>query len=342
MNPFAYARPTTALEAVSLVADEPDAVYLAGGSNLVDHLKLGIITPGTVVDVSRLGLDDVSETPEGGLRIGAGVRNSDLAAHPWVRRHQPVLSRALLAGASGQIRNQATTGGNLLQRTRCVYFQDLSTPCNKREPGSGCSADDDRAYTRYNAVLGTSEACRAVHPGDMSVALAALDAQVVVLGPDGERTLALDEVYRLPGDDASADTTLRHGDLITAVEIPAPIEGASQAYHKVRDRASYAFALVSVAAVLRVRDGRVEQIRVAWGGVAHRPWRARAVEEALTGLEVAGLTEDAVREACDVELRPAHTREGNAYKPAMVAGATAMVLLSLLDEQKADQKEARS
>lgn len=334
MRPFAYARPATPQEAVDLVAGDPGAVYLAGGSNLLDHLKLGIVAPDRLVDVGRLALADITETEEGGLRIGAGVRNSDLAAHPWVRRHAPVLSRALLAGASGQIRNQATTGGNLLQRTRCVYFQDVTTPCNKREPGSGCSADDERAHTHDNAVLGTSPACRAVHPGDMSVALAVLDAQVVVLGVDGERRLGLDEFYRLPGDDAASDTTLRHGDLVTAVELPAPLEGAVQTYHKVRDRASYAFALVSVAAVLGIRDGRVDRVRLAWGGVAHRPWRARSVEEALTGIEVGGLTETTVREACAAELGQAHTQEGNRFKPAMVTGTTAMVLLGLAEQSQ--------
>lgn len=332
MRPVEYARPTSVDEAVRLVSADPDASYLAGGSNLLDHLKLGLVTPDRLVDVGDLGLDEISETPGGGLRVGAGVRNSDLAAHPWVRRHQPVLSRALLAGASGQIRNQATMAGNLLQRTRCVYFQDLSTPCNKREPGSGCSADDDRAYTRYNGVLGTSEHCRAVHPGDMSVALAALDAVVVVQGPDGERRESLDDLYRLPGDAPEQDTTLRHGDLITAVELPAPVEGSSQAYHKARDRASYAFALVSVAAVLRLREGRVDHVRVAWGGVAHRPWRARILEERLTGQ---ALTEDTVRAACAAELADAHAHSGNEYKPAMVTGATAMVLSRLRDEQEA-------
>lgn len=331
MKPLEYLRPTSRQEAIRLVTGDSDAGYLAGGSNLLDHLKLGLIAPERLVDVAGLGMDEITQDPDGAMRVGAGVRNSDLAAHPGVRRHHPVLSRALLAGASGQLRNQATTGGNLLQRTRCVYFQDPSTPCNKRLPGSGCSANDDRAHTRDNGVLGTSAQCRAVHPGDMSVALAALDAEVLVESSDGERRVALDDFYRLPGDTPAQDTTLRHGDLITAVDVPAPIEGASQSYHKVRDRASYAFALVSVAAVLRLRGGRVDELRVAWGGVAPRPWRARALEDRLVG---ESLTEDAVRAACRSELADAATQEGNAFKPAMVTGATAMVLTRLAAEQE--------
>lgn len=330
MNPLDYARPASAAQAVELVAGRPDAMFLGGGSNLVDHLKLGLVAPGLLVDVTRLPLDGVEETPGGGLRVGATVRNSDLAAHPWVRRHQPVLARAILAGASGQIRNQATTGGNLLQRTRCVYFQDATTPCNKRTPGSGCSADDERAYTKDNAILGSSEHCRATYPGDMAVALTALDAVVVVQGPDGERRVALDDFYRLPGDAPEKDTTLAHGELVTAVEIPAPIEGAAQGYEKVRERTSFAFALASVAAVLRMDGDTVAHVRVAWGAVAHRPWRARTLESALVGKE---LTEQAVRDACAAELADATTWEGNAAIPAIVTGATAKTLLRLADEQ---------
>ncbi|GAB48345.1 FAD binding domain-containing protein [Mobilicoccus pelagius] len=343
MNPLDYARPSSAAQAVELVAGDPDAMFLAGGSNLIDHLKLGIVAPSRLVDVSGLGLDTVEETPEGGLRVGATVRNSDLAAHPWILTHQPVLARALLAGASGQIRNQATTGGNLLQRTRCVYFQDATTPCNKRTPGSGCSADDERAHTKDNAILGSSEHCRATYPGDMAVALAALDAVVIVQGPGGERRVALDDFYRLPGDAPEKDTTLAHGELITAVEIPAPIEGAAQGYEKVRERTSYAFALASVAAVLRMDGDTVADLRVAWGGIAHRPWRARTLESALLGKE---LTEQAVRDACAAELTETTTWEGNAAIPAIVTGATAKTLLRLADEQTPgqdrDEQEVRA
>nr|MBA3782770.1 xanthine dehydrogenase family protein subunit M [Nocardioides sp.] len=287
MRPFDYERPGTLDEAVSLVAFDPDASYIAGGSNLVDHLKLGVATPTRLVDVRGLPLDDIEETADG-LRIGANVRNSDLAAHPAVRSQYAVLSRALLSGASAQIRHQATAAGNLLQRTRCVYFADATTPCNKREPGSGCSAIG--GYDRYNAVLGTSESCVATHPSDMAVALAVLDASVEVLGADGVRRIPLADLHRLPGDSPEHDTSLVHGELITAVTVPALPDGAVSTYYKARDRASYAFALVSVAAVVAG-----DEVRVAWGGVAHQPWRATRLEAALHG---GPLDEDPIRAAC--------------------------------------------
>lgn len=318
MRSFEYARPGTAEEAVDLVAGNDDAAYLAGGSNLVDHMKLGVATPGLLVDVGGLGLDRVEET-DGGLRIGARVRNSDLAAHPVVRSRYAVLARALLAGASAQIRHQATTAGNLLQRTRCVYFHDVTTPCNKREPGTGCSAID--GYQRYNAILGASEACVTVHPSDLAVALAVLDAGVEVLGRDGSRTIPFSDLHRLPGDSPERDTTLAHGELITAVTLPSLPADAVSTYYKARDRASYAFALVSVAAVVTRDD-----VRVAWGGVAHRPWRATVLEEALRG---APLDEETVRAACREELSGASTSPGTAFKTEMVTGATAMVLRDL-------------
>ena len=318
MRRFEYARPRTPQEAVDLVAGSDDAAFLAGGSNLVDHLKVGIASPGVLVDVRGLGLDRVEET-DGGLRIGAGVRNSDLAAHPVVRSRYAVLARSLLAGASAQIRHQATTAGNLLQRTRCVYFYDATTPCNKREPGTGCSAVD--GYQRYNAILGASAACVTVHPSDLAVGLAVLDATVEVLGPDGARTLPLADLHRLPGDSPEQDTTLAHGELITAVTVPRLPEGAVSTYYKARDRASYAFALVSVAAVVAG-----DEVRVAWGGVAHRPWRATVLEEALRG---GPLDEETVRAACLEELAPATTGPGTAFKLEMVTGATAMVLTDL-------------
>jgi xanthine dehydrogenase YagS FAD-binding subunit len=318
VRPFDYARPASADEAVALVAGNPDAAYLAGGSNLVDHLKAGIATPGLLVDVRGLPLDGIEES-DGGLRIGAGVRNSDLAAHPVVRSRYAVLARALLSGASGQIRHQATTAGNLLQRTRCVYFYDVTTPCNKREPGTGCSAIG--GYARHNAILGASEACVTVHPSDMAVALAVLGASVEVRGPDGGRTVPIADVHRLPGDSPERDTTLAHGELVTAVTLPALPEGAVSTYYKARDRASYAFALVSVAAVVAGED-----VRVAWGGVAHKPWRATRLEEALRGRP---LDEPSVRAACATELADAATSAGNAFKPEMVTAATAMVLGAL-------------
>jgi xanthine dehydrogenase YagS FAD-binding subunit len=320
MRQFDYRRAEDAASAVALVAAEPEASFLGGGTNLVDHLKLGVARPRLVVDVSRLPMDQVEETG-GGLRVGANVRNSDLAAHPAVRAGWPVVARALLSGASGQLRHQATTGGNLLQRTRCVYFQDVTTPCNKREPGSGCSAVG--GYSRYNAVLGASDSCVAVHPSDLAVALAAVDAIVVVLGPAGERRVPMAELHRLPGDRPDQDTTLAHGELITAVELPASAAARRSTYHKARDRASYAFALVSVAAGLELEGDVVRDVRLAWGGVAHRPWRATHAELALTG---STLTDDAVREALDTELEAASTDEGSAYKVPMVRATTAYVL----------------
>src|SRR5699024_3442948 len=253
MKPFDYQRAEDPAAAVATMAARPGASFLAGGTNLVDHLKLGVTSPDLLVDLGRLDLADIEDLADGGLRIGAMVRNSDLAADPRVRRGYPVLSRALLSGASGQLRNAATTGGNLLQRTRCVYFQDTTTPCNKREPGSGCSALG--GYTRYHAILGASEECIATHPSDLAVALTALEATVVVLGADGRQRIPVAELHRLQGDEPHLDTVLEHGDLITAVELPAPVPSQRPTYRKVRDRASYAVALVSVAAVLAPASG---------------------------------------------------------------------------------------
>jgi xanthine dehydrogenase YagS FAD-binding subunit len=332
MRELEYVRPDTAEAAVAAVADHPEARFLAGGTNLVDHLKLGITAPDVLVDVRRLPLDAVESYDDEhgrGLRIGTNVRNSDLAAHPLVRSGYPGLARALLAGASGQIRHQATTGGNLLQRTRCVYFQDPSTPCNKREPGTGCSAID--GYGRYNAILGASESCVTTHPSDLAVALTALDATVVVLGPDGERRIAIDDLHRLPGDQPERDTTLRHGDLIVAVELPEQSVAAHSTYRKARDRASYAFALVSVAAALELRDGVVQDVRIAWGGVAHKPWRARRAEAALVGQ---ALDEAAARAAAELELDAAATTAQTAYKVPMVRNLTVLTLTTLAEAQR--------
>ncbi|MDN4162302.1 FAD binding domain-containing protein [Nocardioides abyssi] len=327
MKELTYHRADDAASAVALVSGDPDARFLGGGTNLVDHLKLGVTRPGTLVDVSRLPLDEVTELPDGGLRIGTNVRNSDLAAHRAVRRGWPVVARALLAGASGQIRNQATTGGNLLQRTRCVYFQDVTTPCNKREPGSGCSAVG--GYGRYNAILGASESCVTTHPSDLAVALAAVDATVVVLGPDGERRVPMGDFHRLPGDRPEQDTTLAHGELVTAVELPASAAARRSTYRKARDRASYAFALVSVAAGVELDDdGRVSDVRIAWGGVAHKPWRAEVAEAELRGRFV---SEESVRAAAEAELAAAVTDEQTAYKVPMVRNLTALTLTSLVE-----------
>lgn len=329
MIPFEYRRAADAGEAVATVAARPDAVFLGGGTNLVDHMKLGVAEPHMLVDVSRLPLTEVEETPSGGLRIGAAVRNSDLAAHPFVRQRFPALARALLSGASGQLRNAATTGGNLLQRTRCRYFQDVTTPCNKREPGSGCAAIG--GWERHHAVLGASEHCVAVHPSDMAVGLLALDATVHVLGPDGARMLPLADLHRLPGDAPERDTVLAHGELITAVELPpASAMTRRSTYRKVRERASYAFALVSVAAALDVDedDGVLRDARIALGGVAHKPWRAERAEDVLRG---APATQESFRMAADAELAAAEVRDGNAYKVPLARHTMVAVLRDLTE-----------
>ncbi|WP_433226777.1 FAD binding domain-containing protein [Microtetraspora malaysiensis] len=326
MIPFEYLRAGDPAEAVAAVAGRPGAAFLGGGTNLVDHMKLGVAGPDLLVDVSRLPLDRVEEIA-GGLRIGAAVRNSDLAAHPLVRERYPVLARALLSGASGQLRNVATTAGNLLQRTRCPYFQDVTTPCNKRVPGSGCSAAG--GYTRYHAILGASEHCVATHPSDMAVAMVALDAVVAVLGPGGARTLPLADLYRLPGDAPQRDTVLEHGDLITAVELPHLPFARRSAYRKVRDRASFSFALVSVAAALDLDGGLVRDVRLALGGVAHKPWRATRAEAELRG---GPATEDAFRRAAEAELAAARPLPGNAFKVAMTRNAVVATLRALAEE----------
>ncbi|AJF63212.1 FAD binding domain-containing protein [Streptomyces vietnamensis] len=309
MKPFAYVRPERAEEAIALLAAHPGARFLAGGTNLVDLMKLGVIGPPLLVDLGALPLDGVAETPDGGLLIGATARNSDVAAHPDVRTRYPVLSQALLAGASPQLRNAATTGGNLLQRTRCPYFQDTSTPCNKRLPGSGCPARE--GVHRDLAVLGHSTHCVATHPSDMAVALAALDAEVRLRGADGERTVPVAAFHRLPGDRPDLDTVVAPGELITGVTLPPPPPGALSAYRKARDRASYAFALVSVALVLTVEDGRVGHAALAFGGLAHKPWRAQAAEEVLRG---APATAETFRRAADAELAAAEPLRDNGFK----------------------------
>lgn len=327
MIPFDYHRATSVEDAVTTLADHPDAMFLAGGTNLVDHMKLGVAQPSLLVDVGHLfPLQDVDVRAEGSLRIGADVRNADLAAHPVVRGSYPVLARALLSGASGQLRNLATTGGNLLQRTRCVYFQDVTTPCNKREPGTGCSAIG--GYVRYHAILGASEHCVAVHPSDMAVAMTALDAQIVYVDADGDHRLPIDEFYRLPGDEPDRDTNLPAGALITAVEIPAPPDGAHSSYRKVRDRASYAFALTSVAAELVIEDGVVHAARIALGGVAHKPWRARLAEQALIG-SPAGT--EAFEQAADAELAQAEPLDGNEFKVELTKRAIVATLTSVVE-----------
>jgi xanthine dehydrogenase YagS FAD-binding subunit len=329
MNPFRYERASDASSAVALLAQAPDGVFLAGGTNLVDHMKLGVRQPDLLIDITHLPYDRIDPLPDGGVRIGAMVRNADLAADHTIRTRYPLLAQALLAGASGQLRNLATTGGNLLQRTRCVYFQDISKPCNKRVPGSGCSARE--GYQRDSAILGASEACIATHPSDMAVALAALDAIVRVLGPRGERAIPLVDFYRLPGDEPQRDTVLEHGELITAVDLP-PLPFATRShYRKVRDRASYAFALVSVAAALDIANGVIRDVRIALGGVAHVPWRAVRAEAALRG---APATQEAFGRAAEAELASAQPLPGNAFKVPLARNALVRTLLDLTEEEE--------
>jgi xanthine dehydrogenase YagS FAD-binding subunit len=311
MKPFTYERANSPAQAAAVAASRGGAKFIAGGTNLLDLMKLEIEAPAHLIDVNHLALDKIESTPDGGLRIGALVRNTDLAADERVRRDYGVLSRAMLAGASGQLRNKATTAGNLMQRTRCPYFYDTNQPCNKRQPGSGCAAIG--GFSRQHAVVGVSDACIATHPSDMAVAMRALDATVETMRPDGTtRTIPIAEFHRLPGDTPHIETVLEQGELITAVALPKPV-GGKQIYRKVRDRASYAFALVSVAAVVQ-RDGTG---CVALGGVAHKPWRAEAAEAELPR----GAKAVAARLLADA--RP--TRE-NAFKLPLVERTLAAVL----------------
>lgn len=325
MRPFAYVRATD-VEAAVRAAATPGAKFIGGGTNLVDLMREGIEQPDTVVDVTGLPLDTVEELPGGGLRIGALVRNSTMAADRRVRSGYRVLSQALLSGASGQLRNMATVGGNLLQRTRCLYFYDTSAACNKRDPGSGCDARD--GFNRGCAILGVSDSCIATHPSDMCVALTALDAVVEVHSTTGTRRIPIADLHRLPGESPHLETTLEPGELITAVELPAPPAGGSR-YRKVRDRASYAFALVSVAAVLQVAGGTVEQARLALGGVGTKPWRAHEAERLLVG---ASADESLFRAAAEAELAAATVREGNEFKVALATATIVAVLRELSAE----------
>ncbi len=324
MRELRFERPADVRAAVALLTREPSARAVAGGTNLVDLLKLGVETPDLLVDVDALDLAGITPTPAGGLRIGAGTRGSDLAAHPRVRAGYPVLARALLSAASGQLRNMASTGGNLLQRTRCVYFADTSKACNKRAPGSGCPAQT--GLSRELAVLGTSEHCLATHPGDMAVALAALDAVVHAETAAGPVSIPIARFHRLPGDAPERDTTLPAGAVVTAVELPPPLAGAASTYRKARDRASYAFALVSVAGVLAVEDGLVREVRLALGGVAHKPWRAALAEQALAGRPA---TAPSFGAAIDVELAQATPTRHNAFKVPLARRLVVGTLLEL-------------
>jgi xanthine dehydrogenase YagS FAD-binding subunit len=323
VRPFAYAAAgdtATALEAIGA----PGAKFLGGGTNLVDLMRLGVETPAQLVDVTGLPLDGIEPTPDGGLRIGAAVRNSVLAADPEVRSRYPAVSQALLSGASGQIRNWATTAGNLLQRTRCAYFQDVTRPCNKREPGSGCPAREGEH--RNLAILGHSDHCVATHPSDLAVALAAFDAVVHVASASGACQIPLVDLHRLPGDEPWRDTALDDGELIVAVELPPLPIAARSAYRKVRGRASFEFALVSVAAALDVAGGNVQEARIALGGVAHKPWRATRAEEALRGEPA---TADSFARAAEAELDQAEPLRDNGYKVPLARNTVVALLTEL-------------
>ncbi len=314
MKNFAYAKATDTASALTQLGAAPGSKFIAGGTNLVDLMKYRVEEPDRLIDISRLPLNKIEELPEGGVRIGALARNSDMANHPLIRSRYPVLSEALLSGASPQLRNLATAGGNLMQRTRCYYFYDVAfTECNKRLPGSGCAARD--GINRIHAILGASDQCIATNPSDMSVALAALGAIIRVEGADGPRQIPIAQFHRLPGNTPQLDTTLKPGELITAIDLPAvPGAAANFSYIKVRDRNSYAFALVSAAAILHLEDNRIKSARFALGGVAHKPWLVPAAEASLNGKQP---TDSAFRAAAELAVHGARPFPQNAFKVEM-------------------------
>ena len=337
MNRFDYVRGGQVAEAVNAVASEPKACFIAGGTNLVDLMKYWVEQPTRLVDVARLpGLRAIERTPGGGLRIGALVTNSEAAYDEVVQAHYPLLSSTILAGATAQLRNAATMGGNLLQRTRCYYFYDVQTPCNKREPGTGCPAIG--GLNRIHAILGASAQCIATHPSDMCVALAALEAIVHVEGPGGARVIPMAEFHRLPGDHPEQDSTLQHGELVTAIELPPEGFASHYTYLKLRDRLSYAFALVSVAAGLVIEDGRIAKARIALGGVAHKPWRVPAAEAALEGQAPS----DAVfAHAADALLQGAVGQGENNFKIGLAHRAVVRALHQAADGTPQSQSDKR-
>ena len=315
MHPFEFIRPPDSAAAVANAAQAKtaqqgaDIRYVAGGTTLIDLMKLNVETPGRVIDINRLPLNTIEKTPDGGLKIGATTRNSDLANHPVVQRDYAVLSQALLAGASAQLRNMATTAGNLLQRTRCVYFRDTAMPCNKREPGTGCPAIT--GSNRTLAILGTSEHCIATNPSDMCVAMAALEAVIHVTGPKGSRAIPIGDFHLLPGTTPDRETVLQPGDLITHVTLPPPVAGSKQTYLKLRDRASFEFALASAAVVITIASGNVTRVRIGLGGVGTKPWRSPEAEAALAGQRANPAN---FRKAAEAALRGAKPQSENAFK----------------------------
>lgn len=315
MHAFEFTRPSDVTSAATAAASANTAQqgaeirFIAGGTTLIDLMKLNVEQPHTLIDLNRLPLGDVESLPDGGLKIGAMVRNSDLAHHPAVLRDYPVLSQALLSGASAQLRNKATTSGNLLQRTRCMYFRDTAMPCNKREPGSGCGAIN--GVNRMMAILGTSEHCIATNPSDMNVALTALEATIHIQNGQATRSVPINEFYVLPGDTPQRETVLEPGDLITHVTLPAPVAGSKSLYLKLRDRASYEFALASAAVIIKIENNRLSYARVALGGVGTKPWRSKEAEQALAG---ATLSESSFRSAAEAALQGARPQTQNGFK----------------------------
>jgi xanthine dehydrogenase YagS FAD-binding subunit len=328
MNNFTYSRTEDPQIALDLLSQSRSAKFLGGGTNLVDLMREGIESPDALIDITRLPLARIEELPDGGIRIGAAVRNSHLAGNSLVRDRYPVLSQAILMGASAQLRNMATTGGNLLQRTRCYYFYDGASRCNKRAPGSGCDAID--GFNRIHAILGSSSECIATHPSDMCVAMAALDAIVRVQSPRGERIIPLVDFHRLPGNTPELDTTLQADELITAVDLPSLPFARRSLYRKVRDRASYAFALVSVAAALEVENGAIKQVRLALGGVAHKPWRAFVAEQFLEGKQA---DKETFAKAAALELEGARAFRHNGFKIELAKRTIVSVLEELAHEE---------
>jgi xanthine dehydrogenase YagS FAD-binding subunit len=324
---FHYVRANDVADAVRQIAADPKAKFIAGGTNLIDLMKEDVEQPSRLIDITRLPLKAVEETGGGGLRIGALVPNSDLAYHPLIAERYPMLSSAILAGASAQLRNMASTGGNLLQRTRCYYFYDTATPCNKREPGSGCPAI--AGLNRMHAILGTSESCIATHPSDMCVALAALDAKVHIAGPAGERSIAMTDFHRLPGTTPQRDTNLQTGEIVTAVDLPARGFAKNYTYLKIRDRLSYAFALVSVAAAMELDGDTITEARLALGGVAHKPWRNASAEAALRGKTA---DRAAFAQAADIIL---HDAKGYAHNVFKIDLARRVIIRALTQAAKA-------
>jgi xanthine dehydrogenase YagS FAD-binding subunit len=336
MNNFAYTRASDIDDAVRQMAADPAAKFIAGGTNLIDLMKENVARPSRLIDITRLPLNTVEDTQEGGLRIGALVPNSDLAYHPQIAARYPLLASAILAGASAQLRNMASTGGNLLQRTRCLYFYDTATPCNKREPGSGCSAIV--GVNRMHAILGTSAHCIATHPSDMCVAMVALEARVLATGTGGERSIAFADFHRLPGDAPHIDTNLRADEIITAIELPRKGFASNYTYLKIRDRLSYAFALVSAAVGLEVEGGTIKEARLALGGVAHKPWRDRDAEARLAG---APATRESFLAAANIVLRDARGFGHNDFKIELTRRAIVRALAQAARATPQSQSDKR-